>query len=83
MPVASMPTQGLAIRPTGGRSATARMPGSSPDGGGGTTRYVGRFAQPSEPLRAQSIDTESASDCVISRAGGGVAPTVLPTVEWS
>ena len=76
-----VPPQGRSTRPTGGRSATARIPRSPPADGGGTRSWVGLRTHAGAPLRAHSRVTAAARESVSRSGPGARAPTVVLTVE--
>ena len=80
-PVGSVAAHGSSRPAIGGRSTVARIPASSPDGGGGANRVRGLAAQPPSPARSQIARADVARTPTVLAAGAESPRTVVPTVD--
>ena len=76
-----VPTHGWLIRPITGRSAAARVPGVSPEGGGSTGAADTPDGQGPDGSEAHTLRTASVSVVTARSTATGRPPSVSETVE--
>ena len=76
-----VPTHGRLIRPITGRSAAARVPGVSPDGGGSTGAARTAVGHGPDGSEEHTLRTASVSVVTARSTATGRPPSVSETVE--
>src|SRR3954451_13983819 len=79
--IGRVPTQGWLMRPITGRSAAARVPGVSPEGGGSTGAARTLVGHGPETWEEHTLRTASVSAVTARSTATGLPPRVSDTVE--